>query len=282
MTIDRQQFLDELKLREQIRRAISIIGERKQVANKQLLSEEQRLRKVIRKLLKEEEGQGDESTGISYLRRDLKKTIPELEGGYKALRSKKEQRDSYRAHIISALKDIILRGDTNFNAKSDGDAIADGVDAPMDAGMNEEIDVNFGDAESFPDPSKKLDIGREKPEELQAVEDENTEDKELTDFSIEGEDKTGAAAALTSMKQIEKVVINTYSTLYDPTDRELYADYLITNTQLYFDEFEKELQTIIPEPENPEYEKRKEPESSELDVGEPEIPGISDEEVNPL
>ena len=282
MTIDRQQFLDELKLREQIRRAISIIGERKQVANKQLLSEEQRLRKVIRKLLKEEEGQGDESTGISYLRRDLKKTIPELEGGYKALRSKKEQRDSYRAHIISALKDIILRGDTNFNAKSDGDALADGVDAPMDAGMNEEIDVNFGDAESFPDPSKKLDIGREKPEEIQAVEDDSEENKELDDFSIEGEDKTGAAAALTSMKQIEKVVINTYSTLYDPTDRELYADYLITNTQLYFDEFEKELQTIIPEPENPEYEKRKEPEAAELDVGEPEIPGISDEEVNPL
>ena len=282
MTIDRQQFLDELKLREQIRRAISIIGERKQAQQVQLLSEEQRLRKVIRKLLKEEEGQGDESTGISYLRRDLKKTIPELESGYKALRSKKEQRDSYRAHIISALKDIILRGDTNFNAKSDGDALADGVDAPIDSGLNEEIDVNFGDSENFPDPAKKLDIGREKPEELQAVEDDNEENKELDDFSIEGEDKTGAAAALTSMKQIEKVVINTYSTLYDPTDRELYADYLITNTQLYFDEFEKELQTIIPEPENPEYEKRKEPEAAELDVGEPEIPGISDEEINPL
>ena len=280
--INRQQFLDELKLREQIRRAIAIIGERKQTKQTQMLSEEKRLRKVIRRLLKEEEGQGDESTGISYLRRDLKKTIPELEGGYKALRSKREQRDSYRTHIISALKDIILRGDTNFNAKSDGDAIADGVDAPMDAEMNEEIDVNFGDSESFPDPEKKLDIGREKPEELQTMEDENTEDKELTDFSIEGEDKTGAAAALTSMKQIEKVVINTYSTLYDPTDRELYADYLITNTQLYFDEFEKELQTIIPEPENPEYDKRKEPEAAELDVGEPEIPGISDEEINPL
>ena len=282
MTIDRQQFLDELKLREQIRRAISIIGERKQAQQVQMLSEEKRLRKVIRRLLKEEEGQGDESTGISYLRRDLKKTIPELEGGYKALRSKKEQRDSYRAHIISALKDIILRGDTNFNAKSDGDALEDSVDAPMDAGMNEEIDVKIADSEDFPDPSKKLDIGREKPEELQAVEDDNEENKELDDFSIEGEDKTGAAAAMTSMKQIEKVVINTYSTLYDPTDRELYADYLITNTQLYFDEFEKELQTIIPEPENPEYEKRKEPEAAELDVGEPEIPGISDEEENPL
>ena len=277
--IDRQQFLDELKLREQIRRAISIIGERKQVANTQLLSEEQRLRKVIRKLLKEEEGQGDESTGISYLRRDLKKIIPELEGGYKALRSKKEQRDSYRAHIVGALQDIILRGDTNFGAKSDGDSIADGVDAPIDTGLNEEIDVKFGDSENFPDPEKKLDIGREKPEELQSMEDDNEENKELDDFSIEGEDKTGAAAALTSMKQIEKVVINTYGTLYDPTDRELYADYLITNTQLYFDEFEKELQAIIPEPENPEYEKRKAPEVAEL---EPEIPGISDEDVNPL
>jgi len=276
MTIDRQQFLDELKLREQIRRAIAIIGERKQSQQTQMLAEEKRLRQVIRKLLKEEEGQGDESTGISYLRRDLKKIIPELEGGYKALRSKKEQRDSYRAHIISALKDIILRGDTNFNAKSDG------ADAPIDSGLNEEIDVNFGDSENFPDPNKKLDIGREKPEELQAVEDDNEENKELDDFSIEGEDKTGAAAALTSMKQIEKVVINTYSTLYDLNDRELYADYLVTNTQLYFDEFEKELQTIIPEPENPEYEKRKEPEAAELDVGEPEIPGISDEEINPL
>ena len=280
--INRQQFLDELKLREQIRRAIAVIGERKQTKQTQILSEEKRLRKVIRSLLKEEEGQGDESTGISYLRRDLKKIIPELEGGYKALRSKKEQRDSYRAHIIGALKDIILRGDTNFNAKSDGDGIADGVNAPVDAGLNEEIDVKIADSEDFPDPEKKLDIGREKPEELQSMEDDNEESEELDDFSIEGEDKTGAAAALTSMKQIEKVVINTYSTLYDLTDRELYADYLITNTQLYFDEFEKELQTIIPEPENPEYEKRKEPEAAELDVGEPEIPGISDEETNPL
>ena len=282
MMINRQQFLDELKLREQIRRAIAVIGERKQTKQTQILSEEKRLRKVIRSLLKEEEGQGDESTGISYLRRDLKKIIPELEGGYKALRSKKEQRDSYRAHIIGALKDIILRGDTNFNAKSDGDGIADGVNAPVDAGLNEEIDVKIADSEDFPDPEKKLDIGREKPEELQSMEDDNEESEELDDFSIEGEDKTGAAAALTSMKQIEKVVINTYSTLYDLTDRELYADYLITNTQLYFDEFEKELQTIIPEPENPEYEKRKEPEAAELDVGEPEIPGISDEETNPL
>ena len=56
MTIDRQQFLDELKLREQIRRAISIIGERKQAQQMQMLSEEKRLRKVIRSFLKKKRG----------------------------------------------------------------------------------------------------------------------------------------------------------------------------------------------------------------------------------
>jgi len=267
MKIDRQQFLDELKLREQIRKAISIIRERKEEKSIAVLSEEQRLRKVIRKLLKEEEGQGDESTGISYLRRDLKKIIPELEDGYKSLRSKQEQRDSYRTHILSAIQDLIIRGDTNFSARADKDPDEEAVGMDL-----HEVEVKIGD--DMPDPQKKLDIGRETPESEKDIE-KSKEDEELEDFAISGEDKTGAAAALTSMKQIEKVIINTYSTLYDPNDRDLYSDYLITNLQLYFDEFEKELQAIVPEPENPDYEQRKEPEESgEL--------GMMGEESDPL
>lgn len=268
MKIDRQQFLDELKLREQIRKAISVIRERKQKKAAAVLSEEKRLRKVIRKILNEEEGQGDESTGISYLRRDLKKIIPELEEGYKSLRSKQEQRDSYRAHILNAIKDLIIRGDTNFNARADKDPDEEAVG--MD--LREEIDIKIGD--DMPDPQKKLDIGREAPES-EKVDKKTEEDEELEDFAISGEDKTGAAAALTSMKQIEKVIINTYSTLYDPNDRDLYSDYLITNLQLYFDEFEKELQAVIPEPENPDYEQRKDTEES------PEL-GMMGEDSDPI
>ena len=76
MKIDRQEFLQELRMREQIRKAIRVIRERRQTPESTTyriqLKEELRLRQVIRKLLKEE-GEGDESTGIAFLRRDLKK-----------------------------------------------------------------------------------------------------------------------------------------------------------------------------------------------------------------
>jgi len=267
MKINRQQFLQELKLREQIRKVIGIIRERKQAEQAAALIEETRLRNVIRQLIKEEEGQGDESTGISYLRRDLKKIVPELEEGYKALKSKEEQRKSYRTHILSAVQDIIVRSNTNFNARSDDDSPE--LEEPLS--MNEEIDVKFGD--ELPDPAKKLDIGREVPENAEE-EQVSAEEEELEAFAISGEDKTGAAAAMVSMNQIENVIKKTYNNLYDPNDRELYADYLITNLQLYFDEFEKELSALLPEPVNPDYEQRKVP--SEPDSG------LMDEESDPL
>ena len=57
--IDRQQFVEELKLREQIRRAIKIIKEKKEAKAKAILAEEAKLRSLIRSLLKEaEEGTG--------------------------------------------------------------------------------------------------------------------------------------------------------------------------------------------------------------------------------
>jgi len=62
--IDRQQFVEELKLREQIRRAINIIREKKEAKAKAVLAEETKLRNLIRSLLKEQEGTGDESTGM--------------------------------------------------------------------------------------------------------------------------------------------------------------------------------------------------------------------------
>ena len=73
--IDRNQFVEELKLREHIRKAIKIIREKKVDKAKALLEEENRLRSVIRKLINEKEGEGDESTGISFLRQDLKKIL---------------------------------------------------------------------------------------------------------------------------------------------------------------------------------------------------------------
>jgi hypothetical protein len=268
--IDRQQFVEELKLREQIRRAIKIIREKKEAKAKAILEEEMKLRTIIRSLLNEKEGEGDESTGIAFLRRDLKKILPELEEAYTSLRTSVDQRKSYRTHILNAIQNLITVSDTNFNATPDKDPGEEAV------GIEEQIDVNIGD--DAPDANKRIDIGREKPEEESEVDAEKAkEDAELEDFAIAGEDRTGAVEALRSMKQIENVIKKTYNGLFDPNDRDLYADYLMTNLQLYFDEFEEELQAVIPEPDNPDYDQRK-----AADAGGMADTGIQSEDNDPL
>jgi hypothetical protein len=268
--IDRQQFVEELKLREQIRRAIKIIREKKEAKAKAILEEEMKLRTIIRSLLNEKEGEGDESTGIAFLRRDLKKILPELEEAYTSLRTSVDQRKSYRTHILNAIQNLITVSDTNFNATPDKDPGEEAV------GIEEQIDVNIGD--DAPDANKRIDIGREKPEEESEVDAEKAkEDAELEDFAIAGEDRTGAVEALRSMKQIENVIKKTYNGLFDPNDRDLYADYLMTNLQLYFDEFEEELQAVIPEPDNPDYDQRK-----AADAGAMADTGIQSEDNDPL
>jgi len=267
--IDRQQFVEELKLREQIRRAIKIIREKKEAKAKAILEEEMKLRTIIRSLLNEKEGEGDESTGIAFLRRDLKKILPELEEAYTSLRTSVDQRKSYRTHILNAIQNLITVSDTNFNATPDKDPGEEAV------GIEEQIDVNIGD--DAPDANKRIDIGREKPEEESEVDAEKAkEDAELEDFAIAGEDRTGAVEALRSMKQIENVIKKTYNGLFDQNDRDIYADYLITNLQLYFDEFEEELQAVVPEPDNPDYDQRKAVDAGMSDTG------IQSEDNDPL
>ena len=267
--IDRQQFVEELKLREQIRRAIKIIREKKEAKARAILEEETKLRTIIRSLLNEKEGEGDESTGIAFLRRDLKKILPELEEAYTSLRTSVDQRKSYRAHVLNAIQNLITVSDTNFNATPDKDPGEEAV------GIEEQIDVNIGD--DPPDARKRIDIGREKPEEENEVDAEKAkEEAELEDFAIAGEDRTGAVEALRSMKQIENVIKKTYNGLFDQNDRDLYADYLLTNLQLYFDEFEEELQAVIPEPDNPDYDQRKAADAGMADTG------IQSEDNDPL
>ena len=251
MKIDRQEFLQELRLRKQIRKAIRVIRERKLSKYASLLEEEIRLRNLVRKLLKEE-GEGDESTGISYLRMTLKKIIGELETGYTSLRTSKEQRDSYRTHVLNAVQDLLVRGDTNFNATPDKDP-----DERV-AELEEAVTASIGDG--VPDPRKRIDIGREKPNEDPADVEKAQEDEELESFAISGTDLTGAKGALRSMKQVEDE---------------------ITNLQLYFDEFEDELQKTLPEPENPDYEQRK-AEAPPAEVAPEPDTGIMDEESDPL
>ena len=119
---DKQMNKEEQALREYIRKKISKMYSENQ-------KKEYELRKIIRSLLKE----GDisdvhphRSTAINTLEDVLKKAIPTLRTDYKRMTTNKNQRDSFRAHMISAIKgalapslvnDTYLQGDTPLMAE---------------------------------------------------------------------------------------------------------------------------------------------------------------------
>ena len=50
-------------------------------------------------------------------------------------------------------------------------------------------------------------------------------------------------------KNVEKNIITAFDDLDDPKDRDMFKDYLLTNLKLYFERFEEELRTDLPEPD---------------------------------
>ena len=112
MKIDRQQFLQEMKVRKFIRKGIELYFEKKEQESNKAVLEEQKLRSIIRDLIKETATPDNDpapakSTGINVLEDLLKKIIPVLEIDYKKLTSDKRQRDSFRAHIVKGVEDVL-------------------------------------------------------------------------------------------------------------------------------------------------------------------------------
>jgi len=109
----------------------------------------------------------------------------------------------------------------------------------------EDIEMAVGDEEE-----KFVDIDGEQQS------DEKDEKEE--DFRIDGKDETGRNIAFRAFERVEQAIVDSYNLLSNDEDRDLFYDYLITNMKLYFDKFEDEILTMIPEPTTPEYEQEKE------------------------
>jgi len=232
--ISRRAFLEELELRGVIKESIKVLNRKK--------GEEKQLRLIIRKLIKEAKKDTQDlphnSTAINLLEDLLKQVLPSLEIDYKALTTNKEQRVSFRAHIINAVSTVLETEE--INARGGGELV----------GLDEEVDINVGEA----DEEKFIDI---------APEDEpSEEEKAEQEFGIEGQDETGRKLAKPAFENMEKNIVETYGILSDETDKKLFRDYLITNLKLYFDKWEKELGEVS-EPTTDEYETEK----SELETG---------------
>jgi len=262
--IDRHKALNELKeeqrLREFVRKGLKLYFEQKKIQRPQQINEEQRLRQNIQKLVsevKEEERlrsvvrdlirevsktdvpveQPHVNTGINVLEDLLRNIIPQVESGYKALTSAKEQRVSFRAHMLNAVENTLLPAEVVAGVPHDEEEV-DVVELD-----EQDITMDIGDDEDKFIPVRDVDL--EPEEEVEVEEDE---------FSIEGEDLTGRNFAANTWNKVEKQTLDAFESLGDEEDRELFKDYLLTNLKLYFDKFEEELQANLSEPESPDYE----------------------------
>ena len=104
----REDIVTEQKLRSYIRNKINESYKKQKT---QQLNEEAKLREIIRSILSESDISDihpHRSTGINVLEDLLKKMIPTLRTDYKRLTTSKEQRDSFRAHIVNAIKKSLL------------------------------------------------------------------------------------------------------------------------------------------------------------------------------
>jgi len=278
--------MSELKLlREYIQATLRDIKKTQKTNLIQERINEYRLRKNIRKILREAEDiVTHESTGINVLADLLETIVPILKSFYKKLGTDIEQRKSFRAHIIKSVQNLLVPVSVMFKAggtvgnpeTTKGDPAAGSQkNVSEDSDLEEKVKIDIKDPNSpeadpsfIPLKSDKKEKDQEKPKEA-APED--------AFVSIEGEDETGRNIALQSFKRVEKQIREAYSILANETDRDLFYKYLITNLKLYFDKFEDELQTSVPEPTTPEYEEEKSRKESEL-TGAGQAPETPEEE----
>ena len=254
---------EEKTLRESIRHIIRHVKQKR-------LNEESKLRNVIKGFLDLEirniinEGTPDvdptpnRSTGINVLEELLKKIVPIIETDYKSLTTSRDQRESYRSHIINAVQNTLTPAKINTNAAANSDS--------LDEEMDEEIEINVG---NDTDDDKFIDI-RTDAEKQADSEEEEDDPKDSFGSGIEG-DETGRNVAYQSFKKIETSIIDSYEVLADPDDQELFFDYLIANLKLYFEKFEEELAPGIEEPTNKAYDMAKGAEDVEAQEGDIEL-----------
>ena len=236
--IDREQLVAEQLIREHVRKRIraKLIHER---------AAEAKLRKAIRRMILEAETGTEEPsgfTGINVLADLLKSIVPVLGDGYKMLTTSAEQRESFRNHIIHAVKNALRPIEVNNDADKTNEAYEYVIDANI---LLEKVSMVVDDEDDEPIEGEFIDIdpdGSEPEDDFVRLADQN---------------ETGRNFAAETFKKVEKQVVDAYDLLADDEDRDMFYDYLLTNLLLYFDKFEDELANELPSVSTKEYEEEK-------------------------
>ena len=198
---EQKQFIEEMILRQIVYEALKKrhyknLNEAKRLQEAKK-NDEHQFRQVVRALIQEAKKDMEvtphSSTAINILEDLLKQILPNLETEYKTLTTSKEQRDSFRAHIVSAVSTLLETEDINKEGGLAGTEEEILSLDEQDGDIEEEVDIKVSDVDATPE-DKFIDI-EEKPEQ---------EPEEVDTFGIEGQDETGKAMAQEAFNNIEK------------------------------------------------------------------------------
>ena len=118
------------------------------------------------------------------------------------------------------------------------------------------VDVDVDDKFIDIEPEKK-----EEPEEPEAPKMPSEQAVDALDkkefVSLQGMDTTGMEMAQRTFPKIQKQIADGYGMLSVASDKEEFADYMVANLKLYFDQFDQESSAELAEPSSPEYEEVK-------------------------
>lgn len=219
-------------------------------------SEENLLRHTIRRKLVESNQKIHQSTGINVLEDLLKQIIPEVEEGFMKLTSNKEQRESFRAHLIRGVENEIKTDNiVPDTVTGDIDLGVDGLDSLSEA-IGDQVKVSIatdptkgptGDSEGLPDDSDGSSEDGSKLDDRDGfidVNDGDPEEAEENNFMIAGLDETGRNMAYTCFTNIKAKIEDSLGILSDPSDKQVFEEFLIKNLNMYMDMWEDQ---ILPE-----------------------------------
>ena len=266
MQIDRNEFIQELVLRENIRKAIKVVKKKRMNEKEKRILAESEIRKLVRRLIEEDGDDGPvphQSTGINVLEELLKKIVPIIEIEYKQLTTDPKQRESFRAHIVNAIQNALaptkaIKGDSEMAPGDVPEVPEEEDELAMEAiEMTVDDDPETGPGEADMDAISGASGDFAGDDQSQFIDITGGAEGSTDKFGIEGEEQTGRNFAEKTFEKVETQITDAYKLLSNDGDRELFYDYLVANMKLYFDKFEDELASVLPEPTNPEYEDEK-------------------------
>lgn len=283
---------EEKKLREYVRNKLEYLHQENLNEAKSISKIEDMVRKKAREILLEagigSDSTTSRSTGINVLASTLKQVVPIIKQAYAQLTTSDGQKKSFRAHIIQNAINTLMKVDILSTGEKKGGGV--NADEPEESAAptvepdnpelepEDELAMAISDEEEkeapqeiteAPNPDIDLDVdvdpdneipdlpeGEDKFIDIDEKPKKETKGGAAQDIpfvKIPSMDKTGMELAQRTFPKVQKQVGDAYSILSDPTDRDEYADYLVANLKLYFDQFDQESSPDIPEPESDPY-----------------------------